>query len=429
VSSNLTLSADKNKEFSSECTAQIRLEPSPLPLTAMMDQIRRLLPSDLEQVAATGPAGPRARRSTRDIRIDSLRGLMLAEITLVHTGCPLGRLSNEMFGRVSAAAGFVFLSGLVAGAVYSRTAEQGSAAIVRRCFRRCAYIQAYHLAAFVPLLAALLLAPRVNEYFGFAVGRSAHDWVRALGYFAVWAYQPKYFDVLPMYALFVLCMPLALLALRSGRGSAMLLASIGIWAAAQVGLGSRPSGGDPFGFFRGDFNPIAWQFVFFSGLYCGYWHLHKGRPVVTVRPFAAALCALVCIAGLTMRWQLVPWPAAFAHGGWLASKADYGAAYLVNFLAFAYLVYCLASRLPRLFSWPPFAFLGRHSIQVFSFHIFIVYIVAPLRWRAVAHGTLAYDALGIAVVASLFLPAACHARWRAFRSRRERMESGVGARQ
>ena len=43
-------------------------------------------------------------------------------------------------GRVSVAAGFVFLSGLVAGAVYSRTPEPGRAEPMRRCARRCLYI-------------------------------------------------------------------------------------------------------------------------------------------------------------------------------------------------------------------------------------------------------------------------------------------------
>ena len=43
----------------------------------------------------------------RDIRIDSLRGLMLAEITLVHIHCPFALISYELFGRVSPAAGFV----------------------------------------------------------------------------------------------------------------------------------------------------------------------------------------------------------------------------------------------------------------------------------------------------------------------------------
>ena len=391
-------------------------------MDAFVDRIWRLLSAEREAIAKASPSRSRTHPPVRDIRIDSLRGLMLAEITLVHTGCPLGRLSNEMFGRVSAAAGFVFLSGLVAGAVYSRTAERGPEPIARRCLRRCFYIQAYHLAAFLPLLGVLLLEPRVNEYFRFAVANSGADAARALGYFAVWAYQPRFFDILPMYALFVLAMPVALLALRGGRGATMLLVSIAVWGCAQIGLGSRGPSGDPIGLFRGDFNPFAWQFVFFSGLYLGYLHLYQKRRIVTAQPVVVVLCALICVVGLTMRWQSLPWPESFMRGAWFTAKRDYGAAYLVNFLAFSYLVYCLAARSPRVFSWPPLAFLGRHSIQVFSFHIFIIYIAGPLRWRAAAHGSLAYDAFGAAVVATLFVPAGCHARWRAWRDHRRRLD-------
>ncbi|MBV9344245.1 MAG: OpgC domain-containing protein [Gammaproteobacteria bacterium] len=358
---------------------------------------------------------PRAPRPLRDLRIDSLRGLMLAEITLVHSGCPLGRLSNEMFGRVSAAAGFVFLSGLVAGAVYGRTAERGAAAITLRCLKRSLYIETYHVAAFLPLLLVLLLEPRVNEHFRIAVAPVLPDALRVLGDFALWAYQPMYFDILPMYAVFVLLMPLALLALREGHGLGLLLVSLGLWGCAQAGLGSHAAGGEPFGFFRGEFNPFAWQFVFFSGLYFGYRHLYRKQPVVTVQPRLIVLCALICAAGLTMRWGLLPWPAVLARGGWLAAKTNYGAAYLLNFLAFAYLIYCLARRFPGAFTWPPLAFLGRHSIQVFYFHLVIVYMAGPLRWRAAAYGPLVYDAFGAALVSTLFIPAWCHERWRAWR--------------
>jgi hypothetical protein len=53
--------------------------------------------------------GARARPA-RDIRVDSLRGLMLAQMMLLHSGSPIGQVSFEFFGRVSPAAGFVFLS-------------------------------------------------------------------------------------------------------------------------------------------------------------------------------------------------------------------------------------------------------------------------------------------------------------------------------
>jgi len=353
----------------------------------------------------------------RDIRIDSFRGLMLAEITMVHVHCPAALLFYECFGRVSPAAGFVFLSGLVAGAVYSRTAEQGAAAITQRCLRRAFYIHAYHVLAFLGLLALVVVAPRVNAYFHFAVGPSAADAARALGWFAVWGYQPNLFDILPMYGLFVLFMPGALLALRRGRGLAMLLVSLGIWVLAQIGLGRIADDAGHFGFFQGDFNPFAWQLVFFSGLYFGHLQLYRRRQLVAARPALVALCLMICVLGLTMRWQWLPWPAIFGTDGWLASKQNYGAAYLVNFLAFSYLVYCLAAHVPRVFRWPALAFLGRHSIQVFSFHVVAIYLAAPLIWRSAARGPWAHDALGVALTASLFVPAWCHSKWQQRRTR------------
>jgi hypothetical protein len=347
----------------------------------------------------------------RDIRIDSLRGLMLAEITLVHLHSPIALVFYECFGRVSPAAGFVFLSGLVAGAVYSRTAEQGAIAITQRCLWRAFYIHAYHIAAFLALLALIAVAPRVNGHFHFAVGHSAADAARTVGWFAVWAYQPDLFDILPLYGLFVLFMPAALLALRRDRGLAMLAVSLAVWALAQMGLGRIADGTGHFGFFQGDFNPFAWQFVFFSGLYFGHVQIYRHRRVVAPQPALVVLCIVICVLGLTMRWQWLPWPAVFGPDGWLASKQNYGPTYLVNFLTFSYLVYYLARRFPQVFRWPPLAFLGRHSIQVFSFHVLAVYVAAPLIARAAAHRPWALDALGLVVVASLFLPAWCHSKW------------------
>ncbi len=360
--------------------------------------------------------GPRGTASVlpaipRDTRIDSLRGLMLVEIALVHVHTPAARTFYECFGRVSPAAGFVFLSGLVAGAVYSRTTEKGASATVVRCLRRALYIQAYHVISFIALLGLAILAPRVNSYFHFAIGDSPARAARALGRVAIWTYQPDLFDILPMYGLFVLCMPAALLALRKDRGVVMLLVSLAVWLFAQLGLG-RITDPNHLGFFQGDFNPFAWQFVFFSGLYLGHLHLYRHQRVIELRPLLLALCLTVCVVGFTMRWQLLPWPALFGADSALASKQNYGTAYLVNFLAFSYVLYCLATRFPGAFNWPPLAFLGRHSIQVFSFHVVVIYLAAPFIWRAAAHGPWAHEALGAAIGLSLLAPAWCHARWR-----------------
>ncbi len=56
----------------------------------------------------------------RDIRLDALRGLVLAWMTINHLSGPLHAYSFETLGFVSSAEGFVFISGIVAGMVYGR---------------------------------------------------------------------------------------------------------------------------------------------------------------------------------------------------------------------------------------------------------------------------------------------------------------------
>jgi hypothetical protein len=61
--------------------------------------------------------------SQRSKLIDFLRGLCLVVITIDHLPHdPFEKFTWQTFGFVSAAEGFVFLSGLVSGIVYGRVA-------------------------------------------------------------------------------------------------------------------------------------------------------------------------------------------------------------------------------------------------------------------------------------------------------------------
>jgi hypothetical protein len=55
--------------------------------------------------------------------IDALRGLKLALMTVTHLPTRLADPLGQPFGWVSAAEGFVLLSGFTAGLVYSRLAR------------------------------------------------------------------------------------------------------------------------------------------------------------------------------------------------------------------------------------------------------------------------------------------------------------------
>lgn len=351
----------------------------------------------------------------RDLRLDSVRGLLLAQIAFVHASSPLTPMVSEVFGRVSSAFGFIFISGVVGGAVYSRVAARGAREIFRRSVWRAGQIHTHHIACYLLLLGVVAILPAINDYFQFAFADPSVEVWQTVVHLSWLDYQPRFFDILPIYTLFVLFMPAALLAFRAGRARIVLAISISLWILAQYPAGD-PSTWISVGVFRpfdGAFNPLAWQFVFFTGLYLGYMHMYRRVPVVRYHPVLLGVAVLVLALGLSLRWNWVDWPATFQPGAPLSSKRDFGPAYLIDCAAFTYLVHLLARRHPRGFVWPPLAFLGQHSLQVFSFHVLVVYLLMPMYWRAERLMAGGHDLLGLLVVLSLYLPAALHARLRA----------------
>src|SRR5208283_3971240 len=113
-------------------------------------------------------------------------------------------------GYVTAAEGFVFLSGLVAGRVYTRySAAESGALLWRRALTRAGFIYSFHVLTFLIL-------------FGLAVLFSVKTWgletwtprfyehpVSALLMGITLTYQPEGLDILPMYAVFILTVPVA----------------------------------------------------------------------------------------------------------------------------------------------------------------------------------------------------------------------------
>lgn len=347
----------------------------------------------------------------RDLRLDSIRGLLLAEIALVHTGSAIGLFVAEFFGRVSMAAAFIFLSGLVAGTVYSRTAEKGTQAIWTRSIKRALYVHSYHVCTFLFLLLVIAIIPDTNGYFRLVPQETAINWWETLINVLALTSQPQYLDILPLYTVFILFMPLALLAFQRGYAPVVFAISLALWGLAQFGWGGDRSFGGSY------FNPLAWQVLFFTGLYFGDIQLRRGIERVKENRKLVTVCLIICAFGFTLRWNLFDWPAMFDQGTVISSKSNYGIAYLVNFFAFAYLVFCLSKRVPRLFIWRPFAFLGQHSVQVFSFHIIAIYLARPVIWRAMEISWWGHDAISLIIVLSLFIPALLHQNYKSHQTR------------
>ncbi|WP_368373029.1 OpgC domain-containing protein [Rubellimicrobium arenae] len=110
----------------------------------------------------------------------------------------------------------------------------------------------------------------------------------------------------------------------------------------------------------------------------------------------------------------------------LMSKNDVGPIYLASFLVDAFLLTWLLVAGPSsksgvlrivshgfaaVVTWKPFVFLGQHSLQVFSVHIFYIYIVALMIGKGnVSEGYLAAFLLSSPV--PMFLGAWLDGRWK-----------------
>src|SRR5437763_1053979 len=86
-----------------------------------------------------------AKRPGRLIELDILRGFLLLWMTLTHLPTKVSIVSNQTFGFVSGAEGFIFLSAFMIGQLEQRLQNRsGELATVRDIAKRTFRIYGYH---------------------------------------------------------------------------------------------------------------------------------------------------------------------------------------------------------------------------------------------------------------------------------------------
>lgn len=368
---------------------------------APRDCQRRKAPRSLTFPSTLPTAAAKLSVRSRDTRFDSLRGLLLLCMAVNHVPSDWHVLTDRALGLFSAAEGFVFLSGLLSGIIYTRQLRtRGERAFRAAAKARAWRIYAWHLASFLAVFAAVQMGER---WFGLVSPNSPrlfHDHpVWALGLGAVMLYQPGLLDILPMYCAFTLLLGWVLPALERRRYGLVLGSSFLLWVAMQ---GAPAVDGAPlYPIHFGSFNLFAWQFLFVLGVIFG--HRHVRRRVEPARlPTRPVVVAGAAALGLYLwgihHWQ---WPQPFPDQlfGILLNKPALGALRLVDFLLVAYLVALLGRRWHRLLRWPALAFLGRHSLAVMAAQTLAValLLMAP-RWESTAGGRSIANVLLVGVL-------------------------------
>ncbi len=348
-------------------------------------------------------AGPR-----RDPVLDILRGLFLTLMTIDHLDGALAKYGYEAFGYVTAAEGFVLLSGFVAARVYggmrARDPQRFRAAVLKRAL----LLYVAHVLLVLVAIAAVWARGGAGHH-----GGPYEPFLRAPLEYLLKAlsfqFQPYLLDVLPMYVLLVAGLPLLLGGMAVSR-VAVLFASAGVWfLSLWLETESWVEGSGAFIF-------PSWQLLFVGGALLASLPPRVAGAVVRSRlAFSAAIAVIV--TGLALRYgfsELVP--------SWWVHRPELGPGRLLSVLAFAVVVARVTRPLavPQGLTW--FAFLGRHSLYVFMWHFPVVLLGKPQRVLGVLRGAglsehipaFAVD-LGVTLAAclSLAIPAWMHATWRA----------------
>lgn len=340
----------------------------------------------------------------RDLRIDSIRGILLVIMTIDHFGGWLATLTSETLGYVSALEGFIFLSAFVFAMVYLRYANDHRQ-LWARSLSRAALIYRYHLILLLTIPILLWLSPVYRFHLVNWINPYLQHPLYYAGYALLLLHQPVYMDILPIYFFLVALSPLILLAFRRGLGPAVILISVLIWALSH--------NLNPLKFLAGTLcdqcrygflNLFAWQLIWVSGLYLGY-RQQAGKPTLKIarQRWAGSLLVGIAVVLFLIRHQYVD--LGFKIGPWV-DRENLGVLRILNFFVVVTLIGLLIQRWPKTAGLPWLNFIGRYSLQVFAFHVFLSYLLLPYRTTiANTLGPVGYTLFTLLVVASLTVPA------------------------
>lgn len=328
--------------------------------------------------------------SRRLIELDILRGFLLLWMTLTHLPTKASVISNQTFGFVSGAEGFIFLAGFMVGQLEHRIErKRGYAATLRDLVRRTVRVYVYH--AGLLLIAFTVIAPAAVHFGRLSIQNLLSFYLaspgKAIAAAGILEYRPSLFDILPLYVIFLALTPLARKIARRRSWSWVVYPSFAIWAVAQFGLRAwLYRRVNLFGLgvpenSTGAFDMYAWQLLWMVGLALGTIYADTIADEMTQVGAAAGLrinagllrlSAIVAAIFLVLRYSpLDRWmhPLHPDIYGWLIDKWHLGLARVINFSAVTILLVRFGQRIASLLILRPLASLGQASIEVFSVHV------------------------------------------------------------
>ena len=332
--------------------------------------------------AARAPAISLPAVGERELRLDLFRGLALWLIFIDHLPPSLLTwFTIRNYGFSDATEIFIFISGYTAAFVYGRAMlEQGLLVATARVLRRAWQIYVAHVFLFTIFLAEISYVATSFENPLYTEEMGIMDFLKQPDVTIVQAlllrFRPVNMDVLPLYIVLMLALPL-ILALMRWKPDVTLALSALLYAVTwefDLYFTSYPNG-------YWAFNPMAWQLLFVFGAWCALGGARRMSRILS-SPVTLWVCVVYLVFAfyVTLTWyvpQMNHWlPKRLEQWMYPIDKTDLDVLRFAHFLALAALT---VRFLPR--TWPglkspwlkPLILCGQHSLEIFCLGVFLAF--------------------------------------------------------
>jgi len=332
--------------------------------------------------AGAAPVISAAVVSERELRLDLFRGLALWLIFIDHLPPNvLTWLTIRNYGFSDATEIFIFISGYTAAFVYGRAMRDvGFVVATARILRRVWQIYVAHVFLFTIFLAEISYVATSFENPLYSEEMGILDFLKQPDITIVQAlmlrFRPVNMDVLPLYIVLMLFLPL-ILWLMKWRPDVTLALSALLYAATwqfDFYLSAYPNG-------VWAFNPFAWQLLFVFGAWCAQGGAQRMSRILSSRiTLWLSIAYLLAAFYVTLTWYIPQMNNGLPR--WLdqwmypIDKTDLDVLRFAHFLALAALT---VRFLPK--DWAglkspwlrPLILCGQHSLEIFCLGVFLAF--------------------------------------------------------
>ena len=351
--------------------------------------------------AAAAPAITLPAIIGRELRLDLFRGLALWLIFIDHLPSNLLTwFTIRNYGFSDATEIFIYISGYTAAFVYGRAMLQSGFVIAgARIMRRAWQIYVAHVFLFTIFLAEISYIATSFENPLYTEEMGIMDFLKQPDVTIVQAlllrFRPVNMDVLPLYIVLMLSLPL-ILWLMKWRPDVTLALSVLLYAVTwqyDLYLSAYPNG-----FWA--FNPLAWQLLFVFGAWCALGGARRMSRILA-SPVTLWICVAYLLASfyVTLTWHVPQlshfMPRLIEQWMYPIDKTNLDVLRFTHFVALAAItVRFLPNDWPGLKSpWlKPLIVCGQHSLEIFCLGVFLSFaghfVLAEVSGGAAMHALI-----------------------------------------